>query len=160
MLKFTSSEWRLGREVQATLLGLRVRTGFKCLEDNLKELSWHSNPNRGISRKINNNNKKGLFQWKTLIPHRDPWHSLRTKDCALENTKGEKTGCHLGPSYLEADRQVCNNQSRKARGFGHPGPWDHIFYQTMSKGPVANCIFLGFWMVHICQECHRLRSAP
>ena len=39
MLKFTSSEWRLGREVQATFLGRRVRTGFECLEDNLRELT-------------------------------------------------------------------------------------------------------------------------
>ena len=62
MLKFTSSEWGLGREVQATLLDFRVRTGFECLEDNLRELTLHSNPNHGIATKTNNKNKKGLFQ--------------------------------------------------------------------------------------------------
>ena len=34
------------------------------------------------------------------------------------------------------------------------------FHQTVRRLPVANHIFLGSWMVHICQECHSLRSAP
>ena len=33
------------------------------------------------------------------------------------------------------------------------------FHQTVRRLPVANHIFLGSWMVHICQECHSLRSA-
>ena len=31
--------------------------------------------------------------------------------------------------------------------------------QTVSRLPVANHVFLGSWMVEICQQCHTLRSA-
>ena len=33
-----SSEWRLGREVWAAALILRMRTGLECPEDNLRRL--------------------------------------------------------------------------------------------------------------------------
>ena len=42
---------------------------------------------------------------------------------------------------LEAERQVGNSQSQKARG--NLGPRHSILYQTVSKLPVANQIFLG-----------------
>ena len=42
-----TSKWGLGREVQAALL--RVRTGPECPEGNLKELTWDSKPDCGIS---------------------------------------------------------------------------------------------------------------
>ena len=65
-----------------------------------------------------------------------------------------------GPPSPEAERQACDRQSWKARGCCNLGPRDCIFYQTVSRLEVANHVFLGYWTVHICQECHNLRSAP
>ena len=48
--------------------------------------------------------------------------------------------------------------SQKARG--NLGPRDSILHQTVSRLPVANQVFLGSWMVDICQEGRSLRSAP
>ena len=59
---------------------------------------------------------------------------------------------------MEAERQAGDSQSWKARG--NLGPRDVILHQTMSRFPVANQVFLGSWMVDICQEGHSLRSAP
>ena len=39
-------------------------------------------------------------------------------------------------------------------------PETSILCQTVSRPPVANHIFLGSWMVNICQEGCGLRSAP
>ena len=39
-------------------------------------------------------------------------------------------------------------------------PRDGILYQTVSRLPVANQVFLWSWMVDICQEGHSQRSAP
>ena len=58
----------------------------------------------------------------------------------------------------EAERQVGDSQSQKARG--NLSPRDCILYQTVSRLPVANQDFLGFWMVDIHQEGHSQRSAP
>ena len=43
---------------------------------------------------------------------------------------------------------------------GNLSPRDSILYQTASRLPVANQVFLGSWMVDICQEGHSQRSAP
>ena len=43
----STSKWGLGRMVRATLL--RVRTGPKCPEGNLRELTWASKPDCGIA---------------------------------------------------------------------------------------------------------------
>ena len=43
-LVFTTSEWGLGREVQA------IRTRPECPKDSLRELMWDSNPNYGFAR--------------------------------------------------------------------------------------------------------------
>ena len=59
---------------------------------------------------------------------------------------------------MEAERQVGDSKSWKARG--NLGPRDHILFQTASKLPVANQVFLGSWMVDTCQEGHNQRSAP
>ena len=42
-----TSKWGLCREVQAAWL--RVRTGPECPEDNLRELTWASQPNCWIA---------------------------------------------------------------------------------------------------------------
>ena len=47
----------------------------------------------------------------------------------------------------EADRQ----------GRGNLGPRDGILHQIVSRLPVANQVFLGSWMVNICQKGHSLR---
>ena len=49
-------------------------------------------------------------------------------------------------------------RSREARG--KLNPRDGIFYQTASRLPVANQVFLGSWMVDIHQEGCSQRSAP
>ena len=54
--------------------------------------------------------------------------------------------------------QAGDSQSWKARG--KFGPRDGILYQTASRLPVANQVFLGSWMVDICQEGHSQRLAP
>ena len=56
----------------------------------------------------------------------------------------------------EAERQA--GESRKARG--NLGPRDSILHQIVSRLPVANQVFLGSWMVDICQEGCTQRSAP
>ena len=55
---------------------------------------------------------------------------------------------------------MCDSQNEKARGCCNLSHRVRIFHQTVSRLPVANHIFLGLWMDHICQECHSLRSAP
>ena len=57
-------------------------------------------------------------------------------------------------------RGRCATAREKASGRYYLGPRDHSFHQTVRRLPVANHIFLASWMVHICQECHSLRSAP
>ena len=59
---------------------------------------------------------------------------------------------------LEAERQVGNSRSWKARG--NLGLRDGILHQTVSRLPVANQVFLGSWMVDIHQEGRSQRSAP
>ena len=54
--------------------------------------------------------------------------------------------------------QAGDRQSQKARG--KLGPRDAILYQTASRLPVANRVFLGSWTVDIHQEGHSQRSAP
>ena len=51
-----------------------------------------------------------------------------------------------------------DTQSQKVRG--NLSPRDSILYQTASRLPVANQVFLGSWMVDICQEGCSQRSAP
>ena len=50
------------------------------------------------------------------------------------------------------------SQSQKEKG--KLGPRDGILYQTASRLPVANQVFLGSWTVDIHQEGHSQRSAP
>ena len=54
--------------------------------------------------------------------------------------------------------QAGDRQSQKARG--KLGPRDAILYQTASRLPVANQVFLGSWTVDICQEGGSQRTAP
>ena len=59
MLGATTSKWGLNGEAWAVLL--RIRTGPKCPEGNLRELMWNSNPNCGIARE-----RKEFMIWATV----------------------------------------------------------------------------------------------
>ena len=59
---------------------------------------------------------------------------------------------------LEADRQTGNSQSLKVRG--NLCPRDGILYQTVSRLPLTNQVFLGSWTVDICQKGRSQSSAP
>ena len=50
----------------------------------------------------------------------------------------------------EAERQAAKSQSQKARG--NLRPRDGTLHLTVSRLPIANQVFLGSWMVDICQE--------
>ena len=50
--------------------------------------------------------------------------------------------------------------ARARRQGGNLGARDYILYQTVIRLPIASQVFLGFWMVGICQESHSQRSAP
>ena len=54
--------------------------------------------------------------------------------------------------------QAGDSKSRKVRG--KLGPRDGILYQTASRLPVTNQVFLGSWTADIHQECRSQRSAP
>ena len=51
-------------------------------------------------------------------------------------------------------------QQPETEGKGQTQPQRGILYQTVSGLLVANRVFLGSWMVDICQEGHSQRSAP
>ena len=74
------------------------------------------------------------------------------------NTRGELASC--GPAHppLEAGRQAGASQSQKARG--KLSPRDGILYQTVSRLPVPDQVFLGSWTVDICQEGCSQRLPP
>ena len=73
------------------------------------------------------------------------------------NNKGEQVCCHLQPS-LEAERQVHNNRCRKQGAAAISAP-ETTPPAKLSGPPVTNQVFLGSWMVHICQEYYSLRPA-
>ena len=87
-----SSTWGLGSKVRTASSILRVSP-----EDSLRGLIWHRNPNCGIASETKKGGG-GHFLLKFLMLHRDPWCTQRPKDGALVTTKGEQSGCHLGPS--------------------------------------------------------------
>ena len=74
------------------------------------------------------------------------------------NTREELAGCGLAHPPPEAEKRASDSQSQKVRG--NLGPRDGILYQTVSRLPVANQVFLGSWMVDIHQEGRSQRSAP
>ena len=63
-LMSTTSKRGLNREVRAALL--RVGTGPECPEDNLRELTWDSNPNCGIAKERKKRQRQRTFPGKAL----------------------------------------------------------------------------------------------
>ena len=85
-----------------------------------------------------------------------PTWTTQTKDWA--NTTGELAGSGPGHPPPEAGRQAGDSQSWRERG--KLGPRDSILYQTASRLPGANQVFLGSWTVDIRQEVRSQKSAP
>ena len=75
ILASATSKLGLNREAWAALL--RVRNGPEFPEDNLRELTWDSNPKRGIARE--RGEKKENFPLKSSNL-RHCWPTHRTKD--------------------------------------------------------------------------------
>ena len=76
----------------------------------------------------------------------------------LPSPRGKLASSRPAHPQPEAGRQAGNSQNQKARG--KLGPRDGILYQTASRLPVANQVFVGSWMADIRQEGHSQRSAP
>ena len=106
-LTSATSKQGLNRETQAALL--RVRTGPECPEDNLRELTWDSNPNCGIAREKNKKDRENFPAKSSNLRH--CWAAHRTKDWA--NTRGEVAGCGLAHPPPEAERHVGGSQSQQ-----------------------------------------------
>ena len=85
MYESTSSEW--GVKLGGVGCTLRVRTGPECHEDNLRELTWDSNPNCGIAREKKRKKERELSCEKLKGIS---WPAHRTEDWA--NTTGELAG--------------------------------------------------------------------
>ena len=72
------------------------------------------------------------------------------------NTGGELASSRPAHPLPEAGSQAGNSQSWQ----GAIGFRDSIIYQTASRLPVANQVFLGSWMVDTHQEGRSQTSAP
>ena len=150
------SERGLDWEAWAASSVLRVRTSPECPEcheDSLRELTWYSNPNCGIARE---RKKKRIFPQKALM-------------CSLSGSQNKGlseyqmraswlcTGSFLSPP-LEAERQAC--EAVRAGRQGAISAQRQASFTKLSRLLVANYVFLGSWMVDICQEGRSLRSVP
>ena len=115
---------------------------------------WHSLSNSGNAWKRN----KGPFLQEGSNNALWPLALSQNKGLCPSEYQRRASCCHLWSSP-GAVRQVCDSQRQKARGYCNLSPRECIFCQTVSRVLVANHVFLGSWMVHICQECHSLRPA-
>ena len=101
MLATATSEWELVREVQAASSILRVRAGSEWPEDNLREVTWASNPNCGIDReREERRRRKRTFPWKALT------HSLaHSQNKGLSECQKRASWLSVGPSPV-GDREA------------------------------------------------------
>ena len=74
------------------------------------------------------------------------------------NNKGELADC--GQAHPPTGVREAGRLQPEPEGERNLGPRDGILHQTVSRLPDANQIFLGPWMVDICQEGRSLRSDP
>ena len=151
-LTSATSKQGLNREARAALL--RVVTEPECPEDNLRELTWDSNPNSGIAREREEKRDRENFPTKSSNL-RLCWACLQNK--GLSQYQRKASWLRTSPSSTRGS-QAAGRQPEPERG--NLRPRDSILYQTASRLPVANQVFLGSWMVDICQEGHSQRSAP
>ena len=84
----------------------------------------------------------------------------QSQNKGLSRHRRRASGLCTGP-YLppEAEKQLCDSQSWKARGNLSPRD-QHPPPNCEQIPPVASHVFLGSWKVDICQEGQGLRSAP
>ena len=83
-----------------------------------------------------------------------PAHSQNKR---LKEYQKRGSRLHTGPSPTRGREAGSNSQSQKAKG--KLGSRDGILYQTVSRLPVANQVFLGSWTVDIPWEGRSQRSA-
>ena len=83
------------------------------------------------------------------------WACSQNKGMSKYQRKASWQG--TGPS---SDRGREAGRGQPEPETGNLGPRDGILYQTASRLPVANQVFLGSWMVDIHQEGRRQRSVP
>ena len=155
MLASTTSKWGLNKEVQDALL--RVRTGPECPGDNLRELTWASNPNCGIARE---REKKERERKRENFPAKNSnlrHYQACSQNKGLSEYQRRASWLRTRPSTA-GGREAGGQQPEPERG--NLSPWDSILYQTSSRLPVANQVFLGSWTVDIHQEGHSQRSPP
>ena len=132
---------------------LRVRTGPECPEDNLRELTWDSNPNCGIAWE-----KKRERDWERIFPQKALRHcraTHRTKDC--ENTRVEPASCEL--THPPTRGREAGGRQPEPEGERQSLLQRRIHHQTVSRLPVANQVFLRSWTIDICQEVCSQRLA-
>ena len=88
------------------------------------------------------------------------WAHSQNKGLSEYQRKASQQRTSSGPAHPppEAERQAGEGQSQKARG--NLDPRGGILYQTASRLPVANQVFMGSLMLDIHQEGRSQRSAP
>ena len=130
MLASSTSKRGVDREARAALL--KVRTGPDCPKGNLRELTWDSNSDCGITI---------------------PWKALRHSQAGSQNKELSRASwLQTGPPPA-GDRQV--RAARAGRGQSRPQRGTKL-----QAGFIANQDFLGFWTVYIRQEGCNQKSAP
>ena len=139
-----NSQWRSSpdthiRHQQAAVL--RIRTRPKRPEDNLRELTWDSNPNCGIARE----RKREYFPTKSYNLRRSLAHSQNN---GLSKSQRRASQLQTGPSPPPgAERQAGDSQSWRARD--NLGPRDGILYQPESRLWAWDCPFLALAAAHL-----------
>ena len=128
---------------------LRVRTGFECPEDNLKELTRDSNPNCGIAKE--EKKKKERERENFPVKGSNLRYSLAcSQNKALNNHQRKVGWLWTGPSPPEG--REAGMRQPEPEGEGPSQPQSQHPPKTVSRLPVANHDFLGSWMVEFCQE--------
>ena len=156
-----TSQRGLGIEVWAASLFLRVRTGFECPEDNLRELIWDSNPNSKIARETGN--KQTNKQKKKLSCER---RALVTPG-ALTEQRIEQIIKESKPAAYQAlppQRQKGRPVRARARrqGTAAISVPDTAFSMKLWAG--SHLLTTSSWdpgrLTFVNQDCHSLRLAP
>ena len=108
-----------------------------------------------FQRDQNNNNSVPIKSFKSvqwcLVCSQNKWLS-----------KYQRRASQLSYRTLTAWRQRgrCVTARAIRQGAASISTPEAAYYTKLSRLPVVNHIFLGLWTVHICQECHSLRSVP
>ena len=116
MLMSATRELGLGREAWAASSVLRARTGPECPEDNLRELTWDSNPNCGIAKETHIRTKKP-FMWKALM------HSqVHSQNKGLSKYQRRASWLHVGSSPPRVKEAGMWQPEPEGKGLLHSQP--------------------------------------